>query len=414
LHASVSQAMTRGCRIWRFVVERLSRNEFFKKYPVDFIILFGFTLSAGAIYNTFLPVYLHQAGFTDTLVGTLLAIGPFIAFLAQPFWGLVGDRARSKNTILRILLAGSALSVLLFPILKNFTYLFLVISVFTFFNTSMLPMQDAITLESIENSGWRYGTIRMAGTIGFAIMSVVVGLLSNWNIYVIFPLYSLVAFIGFFMTYRIPAVSGHQAGSKPVAPWKLLKNKKLVVLMSFSFVLFITLGYYYSFFPIYYKQMGASNLMVGISMLCSSSAEIPFLLFANKIVNKLGIRKTLICSAIVMGIRWILLYFISNIYAIPFINMLHGFSFIVCTYCLVMYINQEAPRELKASGQTLLALLAQGISRIIGSVLGGVVSDALGVRTVFLYSFIINILAVVVFGGIWYMERRKRNLRLVS
>jgi MFS transporter, PPP family, 3-phenylpropionic acid transporter len=381
------------------------------RLPVNFIALFGLTIASNAIYGTFLPVYLHRSGFTDTLIGTLLAIGPFVAFPAQPFWGLLGDRARSKNTILRVMLVGSAAAVLLYPLFKNFYYLFAVITAFTFFNISMLPMQDAIVLEAIEGTGWRYGTIRMAGTIGYAIMSVIAGLLSGWNIYIIFPLYSFVALAGFFATFRIPVVVGHQSAGRKVAPWKLLKNKRLVALMAFTFVLSISLGYYNSFFSIYYSQMGASTFLVGISMFCSSGAEIPFLFFSNRIIARFGVRKTLIVSGAVMGLRWMLLYLVSNVYAIPFINMLHGCSYIVLAYCMVTFINEEVPMELRASGQTLYALATQGVARIIGSILGGFTSDVLGVRAVFLYSFAINVLAVAVFGVIWYLEKRRRTLR---
>jgi PPP family 3-phenylpropionic acid transporter len=383
------------------------------RFPINFIALFGLTIASNAAYGTFLPVYLHQAGFNDTLVGILLALGPFVAILAQPFWGLVGDRARTKNAVLRVMLAGSAAAVLLYPAFTNFYYLFTVITVFTFFNTSMMPMQDAIALEAIESTRWRYGTIRMAGTIGYALMSIIAGLLSGWNIYAIFPLYSAAVIGGLIASYRIPNVAGHQSGRAKVAPWKLLKNRRLLLLGAFTFVLSVTLGYYYAFFPIYYKQMGASNFLVGVSMFCSSCAEIPFLLFASRIVAKLGVKRTLTISALVMGVRWFLLFLVSDVYAIPFINMLHGCSFIVLAYCMVTLINEEAPQELKASGQTLYALLAQGFARILGSVLGGVASDALGVKAVFFYSFVINMAAVVAFAGIALAGRMKRNKPIV-
>lgn len=378
------------------------------RFPVNFVVLFALTIGSNAIYSTFLPVYLHRTGFSDTLVGTLLAIGPFVAFLAQPFWGLTGDRARSKNTILRVMLAGSAAAVLLYPLYKNFWYLFAVITAFTFFNISMLPMQDAIALEGIEGTRWRYGTIRMAGTIGYAILSVAAGLLSGWSITAIFPLYSAVIAAGFLATYRVPSVAGHQAGRPRVAPWKLLKNRKLILLTAFTFVLSVSLGYYYSFFSIFYSQMGASTLLVGISMFCSSAAEIPFLLFSNRIIARFGVKKTLVASGVVMGARWLLLFFVTNVYAVPFINMLHGCSYIVLAYCMVTFINGEAPVELRASGQTLYALATQGVARILGSVLGGVAGDSLGVRAVFLCSFCVNLLAVAVFGAIWFLERRRK------
>jgi hypothetical protein len=63
--------------------------------------MYAFTAATSAVYNSFIPIYLKGTGFSDTLIGTLLALGPFVAILAQPFWGIAGDRAKSKNTIFR-------------------------------------------------------------------------------------------------------------------------------------------------------------------------------------------------------------------------------------------------------------------------------------------------------------------------
>jgi PPP family 3-phenylpropionic acid transporter len=384
-----------------------------RKYPVSFIALYALTYASNAIYGTFLPVYLNQAGFSGTLVGMLLAIGPFVAVMAQPFWGLAGDRARTKNAVLRAMLAGSAAAALLYPVYRNFYYLLPVVAVFTFFNASVLPMQDAVALEAIGSTRWRYGAIRMAGTLGYSLMSIAAGLLAGWNIYVIFPLYSAVMLAALLPLRGIPAVSGHQVRGQLAAPWKLLKNGKLVLLTVFTFVLSATLGYCYAFFPIYYTGMGASSFLVGVSMFCSSIAEIPFLLFAERIVRRFGVRGTLAASGVATGLRWLLLFLVTDIYAIPFVNMLHGGSYIVMTYCMVTLIGEEAPAELKASGQTLYALFAQGLSRILGSIVGGMASDAFGVRAVFLYCFAVVMLAVAAFIVI-SLAGRKRGPRLTA
>lgn len=385
----------------------MDKSVFLKRFPVYFLVMFAFTAATSAVYNSFIPIYLKGIGFSDTLIGTLLALGPFVAILAQPFWGIAGDRTKSKNTVFRWILGGSAAAVLLYPVSNNFYYLFIIISIFTFFNASMYPIQDSITLEGIENTGWKYGNIRMGGTVGFSLFSILTGLLAKWNINIIFPLFAVVAVVSFIASYKIPQVKGHQSGGIKVSPLKLLKNKQLVLITCFMFFIFLTLGYYNSFFTLFFRQQGADNFLVGITMFLSSIIELPFLIFANKILEKLGVKLSLILAALIMAVRWMLFFFISNIYLILAVNLLHGFSFIVCAYCMTIFINKEVPKELRASGQTFYGLITGNVSRIIGSILGGFASDLFGMEHVFLYNSIINVIAVIVFGSVFLISSRK-------
>ena len=381
------------------------------KYPYYFLLLYAVTYMANAIYNTFFPVYLSSAGFSKTATGTLLALGPFVAFAAQPIWGLAGDRAASKNSILKTLIIGSAAAILLYPLSNNFLYILAVIIVFSIFQSSIGPLSDAITLESLEPTRWKFSRIRLAGTLGFALMSVTAGIVARQNIKSIFILYFAIAMIGFFSVFLLPRVTGHQSEGNRVPIWHMFKNSELVILIAFNFIIQLTFGFYYSFFAIYYRQLGADNVMLGWAMFITSTSEIPFLLFADRILARLGIRLTLIASAFVISIRWLLLFLITDVYAILAINATHGITFIVFSFCLTTFISRNVPKELSASGQTMNALLCMGLARIIGSVVGGVFSDMLGIRQVFLYTSLIDLAAVFIFGIIFLIKYKKISIK---
>jgi PPP family 3-phenylpropionic acid transporter len=339
-----------------------------KKYLLGFFGLYAVTYMCNAIYNTFIPLYLDNAGFSSTAMGILLSIGPLMAILAQPVWGLASDRAGTKNNVLKVLLLGSAVSILLYGVSTGFIYLFFTISLFTLFQTSINPISDAITLESIEKSSIKFGPIRLAGTVGYALMAVAAGVMTKYSLNIIFPLYSLFAVLGFAIVYLLPKVQGHQKKNSKMSPLALFKNKKLVVLMLFNLIFQITLSYYYSFFAIHYRNLGADNVLLGWSQLVSALSELPFLLVADRIIKKFGTERVLTISAAVAGIRWMLLYLVTDVHAIIFVNMLHGANFIVFQFSMATYINKNVPKELRATGQTINGLLGLGLARIIGSV----------------------------------------------
>lgn len=364
---------------------------------------------ANAIYGTFVPVYLSNIGYGQTAIGALLALGPFIAMIAQPIWGVAGDRAKTKNVILQILLLGSAISIIIYPLSNGFYYIAFIMGLYTFFQTSIAPLSDAITLEYIDKTRWKFGTIRMAGTIGFAIMSVLAGIIAKKNINAIFILCFGVIMLNFAISFLLPKIKGYQYNAPKVSIWELFKNHELVLLMIFNLIIQTTLGFYYAFFPIYFKEIGGDNALLGWAMFISSISEIPFLLFADKILKKLGTERTLLASGTVAAVRWLLLHFVNDPYIVLPLQLLHGLIFIVFSFAMATYINKEVPKELRASGQTVNGLIGLGLSRILGSILGGALSDMVGIKQVFLYDSLFAFGAVLMFGLIFTIRSRIRR-----
>lgn len=377
-----------------------------------FFLFYVFIYATQAIYNTFLPLYFDDIGFSSTQIGTILSLGPFVAMLAQPIWGALSDRARTKNFILLLLIAGSGLTMLLFPLSVTFIYLLVLVCIFTLFQTSIFAISDTITLETIDKL--RYGSfshIRMGGTFGFAIMSLAFGIVAEQRIGLMFPIYAAIMLLCFLLVMKFPAVAGHQSKGKKMSFSVIFRHKKLMLYLSFNFILQATLGFYYSFFPIYFRDMGGTSSLLGWSMVISSLAEVPFLLFADKIFKRFKIHYVLIAAAFATMLRWLLLYAIDSPHWILPVQLLHGAMFIVLTVTMATYINREIPLELKASGQTFNGLLNLGVARIVGSLAGGAAIAQWGLRNVFLYNAVISAASIAVFIlFVWRMQRYEQKI----
>ncbi len=383
------------------------RGRLTERFPVYFFLLYFLTSAFNAVYGTYLPVYLDGLGFTSTAIGALLAVSPFVRLFAQPFWGLAGDRTKSTNRLYRWVLAGSGVVVLFYPLTHSYALLFVVVIVFTFFNTPLFLMQDVITLQAIEPTRFKYGTIRMGATIGFSVWVLIAGRVADWNITYLFPLSAAIAVLAFLVTYRLPPVRGHQTPGNHVSPLLLLKNRPLILLVSFCFFLMLGIGYYFIFFSIYYQNLGADNQQIGLSFMIAAVVEIPFLLFAERIIGRLGIKRTLLLAGLVMGIRWLLLGIFTDLTGILVANVLHGFTLIVIFYCMAVFINREVPKELKSSGQTFFGIFGVSIPQILAGILGGLANDAFGMQKVFLVVGIFTMASVVVFAILFYWLWRR-------
>ncbi|MEB4794419.1 MFS transporter [Paenibacillus chondroitinus] len=393
---------------WLFIFLKRKKGLTTRLYA--FMLFYAVIYMGNAVYGTFLPVYLYNVKFSQEQIGMLLSLGPLVAMLGQPIWGALGDRAKTKNSVLALLLIGSGISIMFFPLSHQFIYLLILICVFMFFQTSIFALSDAITLEELDRRPkWNFGWIRLGGTIGFATMSLVFGIVAKSHINSMFPVYAGTMLAGLLLLWCFPPAASRQANVTGKRFRELFRNGKLMFYLGINFIVQVTLGYYYAFFPIYFKEMGADSLLLGWSMVISSMSELPFLLFSGWIFKRVSISMILIIAALASGIRWFLFSIIDQPYWILPVQALHGVIFIVLSVTLATFINREVPSEWKASGQTLNGLLSLGAARIIGSFLGGIMSAAYGMRQVFLYSSWVSMATVVVFGLVVWL-RRKQNV----
>ncbi|MCX7772385.1 MAG: MFS transporter [Clostridia bacterium] len=370
------------------------------------MLLSFFTWSTVPLLYAFIPVYFKNVGFNDLKIGILTSLGPLCCILVQPFIGVRVDRARSKNAILMLLYSGVAISITLTMFSTSFYYLLAIGLVLAVFQSAMVSVSETITLEHLENTKWDYGIVRACGTIGYALLAVLLGYLIKVHDKSIFVVTALTTLACILIMLGIPRVKGHQSDGQRVSFTKLFQSPQLMVYLFFNMTIQISLGFFSSFFPIYLKDMGGGSLL-GITLFITAASELPFLFNAQKLVNKLGVPKLLVLSMVLMSVRLLLLSQITNPYWTLPVNVLHGGTFIVFTYSLATFINKEAPKELRATGQTFNSVLGMGIGRMLGSILGGGLSQTFGLRQTFLITFLFNFVAVGIFGFIlWKMAKK--------
>ena len=78
--------------------------------------------------------------------------------------------------------------------------------------------------------------------------------------------------------------------------------------------------------------------------------------------------------------------------------LLHGSCYIVFYLCLADYVSRTVEPELRASGQAMNALVISGVSRIIGSGLGGLAAGVIGLGPTFLGAAVLCSVAAVIYA----------------
>ena len=382
-----------------------------KRFPLRFALFLMAYYMTNSVFQGYASLYYTSIGFSSTQVGSIFAAIALVSVFSQPFWGVRGDRAASRNRLIRALVLAASLSILSFLLTKMFIPSLLLACVFSCFYTSIQPMGDSVILAALEKEKQPFGPLRLCGGMMFAVTSLIFGSLLNvpgreaWAVY---------CTAGLCLTmipasYALPDTPGYQSASgKRMSFGALLKNKDLMRLMLFMLPMQMTMGYFYTFFsPLFMSFEGANGSLLGWCYFISAVGEIPYLLLSDKLYEKLGAGKLMCISACVLTLRWIILAMTDNVTVTLLSQLLHGWGFIVMTVSMAKHISRTVPAELQASGQMLLAMVSYGLARAAGNLGGGLLADAFGRQNVFYLLAAVCAVTLIIFAP--QFLRRKEN-----
>jgi PPP family 3-phenylpropionic acid transporter len=377
-----------------------------------------------ALYGTFMPVYLSAKGFGQAAIGAMMSVSPFVALVAQPVWGVIADRARSRNRVLMILLAGSGASILFYLLCQSFSAFFAVTVVFLFFQMSVSPIQDAITLQHLEQTNGRFGPIRVAGTIGYAALAAVGGLILERDLRLQFPITALLYLGALACVFGIPASRAQPPQAEPARTGPpqagppqtarppltaLLANRELLLILAFATIISSTTFYYFVFYPVYFLQLGGSRTLLGWSTLIATIPEIGVLFVADRLVRRVKIQWIVCGVGALTALRWLLFSLIQDPLLLLPVQAIHGLTFVLMLFSVAWHVSSVVRPELKASGQALNGFLVSGAGRILGGLLGGFVGERVGIRTMFFANAVVALAAVAVFGTVYLVRGARKK-----
>lgn len=375
------------------------------KFFIYYFVYFG----SLPMYNVFIPIFLKNKGFTQTKIGLLLSLAQIIGIVAMPLWAKVSDKSKSKNNILKFICICSAITMFTFSKMNNEYGFYILYALFSFFNCAIIFLGDTITLEIADREKLDYGKIRVGGTLGFSTFAIIGGKIASIQLDYVFVTYVIMIGLTVLVLNNLPNVEGHGERKNEANLGLLLKNKNIQTVLIFNSMIFITIAFYNSFFSIYFNELTPNSILMGVAFFMAAFMEMPFLFKSKVILKKMGPYKLMMSGIVITSGRWIMMYFNTNPYVAILLQGLHGWGFIVFTYVIINYIYNNVPKELRASGQSLVALSsAAGIPGIMGNQLGGYLSDCYGVRNVFLINGIF-LIGVIILMIIYYPKDNKEK-----
>ena len=145
--------------------------------PATRLRLFYFAFYGGVgIFLPYFAPYLRGLGFWGEQIGTVQMIGPLVAVPAAIAWSVAADRLRAPARVLRFATAWAFLAVLFLPAARTPFAVGAVLLATALADRAVVPLVDSVTVEwAAHHPGTTYARIRLFGSVGFAVLTSVVG-----------------------------------------------------------------------------------------------------------------------------------------------------------------------------------------------------------------------------------------------
>lgn len=333
----------------------------------------------------FTSIFYEEIGMNNTQIGMLMSLPVLVGMFAMPLWGIVSDHAKKRRHVITFTLLASALFCFMYDMTDNFVLLMLIATGTAVFSQPINPLSTSLSLEYTARIGRSFGPIRMSGSIGYQIAALLTGMILATSMRGLYRMVGFVTLCTAALSFFLPSIAGHQSerSQARVSPLELLRDRRVVLLLLMVFIGTITTMFYQSFFAKHFSNCGASNTMVGVMYVLSVGMELPFLFFSNRLYKKLTVWQWLLLGMAVNAVRWIGIALTDNVFALLLLQ-LPGVIVLMCfEFFPALYLSERVTPGLLSTVQTTLNFVAFGVARVVGSLLGGALSDRIGIANVF-------------------------------
>ena len=343
-------------------------------------------------------LYLQSEQFSAADIGILMSLFQISRIFAPNLWGWLADHTKQRVKWIRLTAALGLIGFTAVFWAHGFFWLFLVMASLSLFTSSTLPLSESLTLAHLATTNGHYSRIRMWGSLGFIVASIVLGYaIDFYGIKTL--LWSLlgVQIILFALTFRLPeaTIAPHQ--DDEFSFLTIIKNPTVIALLIGCSLMVTAHGVLYNFYSIYLAEHGYSKGMIGWLWAVGVVCEIIIFMLMPKIMARFSLKNIMLASLVLAVVRFALIgVAVDNMVLLLIAQSLHAATFGSFHAASVEVITQFFNGRHQARGQAIYNSVAYGVGGSIGGLAGGYALQYWGGETTFLLAAIFPLLGFVV------------------
>lgn len=384
-----------------FIMTKIQKNQALL-YSLFYFLNFG---SLG-VFFPYLALFFKSNGFTGLQIGIVLGLVPLCKFLFTSKWTTLFNKSAKPNIFTGISVAGANIFLLFLIFFPSFIPAGVLVFLFSISRVGLLPAVDHCSMEFYRKSGIEYGKIRMFGSIGFIISTIIMGKIVD--IYGVDSIVYAASILGVLSAIPLLFLTmGDEIGKKDKHSSQTGFPLFYYYILAAVIFYFASFKFFGSFFNIKIEEAGFSQFHAGAIWGFGISCEVFVMFYAGKIFKRFKAVNILILSMILGGLRLFVVGYTDHLVLLYFINLLHGFAFGSYHLSILRIIQQKIPEHLRLSAQSRYSEMGFGMGAILGSVFSGIIYDTLGVNAIF---FIGGFLALISAAIVAYGIKPNKNL----
>lgn len=366
------------------------KTRYYGSYPA-YAACFFWLYFANGIINNILSVYLLGMGQTALATSTIVIAGSIFSILLQPLMGSINDRVGRPALMIVLTLLVSTGCCVGFAFSRSVPFLFL-------FNGLMLSLVDTVSLlfeQLAAKTRYSYGSVRLWGTIGYAVAAQVAGLayekIAPSAIFWCFGLGILLTVLALKAVPLTVLVNRKQEEEGSLVA-KRSKGGMMQVLKVPGFVLFLMLVMLFrgvltvgtTYLQPLLMHHGMTVAACGTVVFIATMTEGPLLLFSGRMMDRLRSRPALMACFVMLGAVLLCLGIspvLPPVIVASLIRPLVGMVFNMLALKITILL---APGE-----QMSTAIGLTGAAKCLGVIafqgMGGSLMDAMGIGSLFVF-----------------------------
>ncbi|HOZ49908.1 MAG TPA: nucleoside permease [Candidatus Hydrogenedentes bacterium] len=331
-------------------------------------------------------------GFKDLQVANAYSTTAWAAVLSPFFVGMVADRFFPAQIVLGVLhLMGAALLYWVSTITEPAMF-FWVLLAYALCYMPTLALVNAISFNQMKDPSTEFPSVRVFGTLGWIIAGLVISYVlgvalksrlpegtpvdaTNYPIVMAAVASLVMGVYSFLLPNTPPKAKGEKVTISDILGLKalgLMKDRSFLVFVLGSLFICIPLAFYYSFTNMFLNEVGVAKVAGKMTM--GQMSEFFFMLVMPFFFARLGVKKMLLVGMAAWAVRYAFFAFgnaDSLVFMFYIAILLHGVCYDFFFVTGQIYVDNVAPKEIRANAQGLIALVTYGLGMVIGNFVAG-------------------------------------------
>jgi nucleoside transporter len=318
------------------------------------------------------PDHLNFDWLQGALINDAFAIMSLTAIF---FGGQLADRYFSQERFLAASLLISGVALLGLNQTTHFWPFFGLMMLYSFFFVPTLSVTNSLAFANVTDAQKEFGFIRTGGTLGWIAAAWIFLLVPIINLFTVAGIAALVTAAYCLTLPHTPPARGEISAFAPLEAFKLLRVPMILVLFIVTFLDSLVHACYFIASGPFYKSLGLPENWVSTAMSLGQIAEIATMALLGYFLKRLGWRKIMIIGVLGQVVRFGI-YSLGGFYGgtfwlgmIVLSNVVHGFAYAFFFATVYIFVDENFPKDVRTSAQSLFNLLILGLGPFVGGFL---------------------------------------------